>query len=96
MLLEPLGSEAATRPAVVHVETYHARRIAMSFGVLGSKLPGCASSIRGCVAKTTRGLARLGALQAVASSIGQRPPFDDHWRGSTKAAGANCSSSPRR
>ena len=48
MVVEPLG--APTRPA--QIETYHDHRIAMSFGVLGSRLPGLRILDPGCVAKT--------------------------------------------
>jgi EPSP synthase (3-phosphoshikimate 1-carboxyvinyltransferase) len=37
---------------VVAIETYHDHRIAMSFGVLGSRLPGLRILDPGCVAKT--------------------------------------------
>ena len=40
------------RPKVVEIETYHDHRIAMSFGVLGSRLPGLRILDPGCVAKT--------------------------------------------
>ena len=40
------------RTAVVEIETYHDHRIAMSFGVLGSRLPGLRILDPGCVAKT--------------------------------------------
>jgi 3-phosphoshikimate 1-carboxyvinyltransferase len=36
----------------VEIETYHDHRIAMSFGVLGSRLPGLRILDPGCVAKT--------------------------------------------
>ena len=39
-------------PTVVEIETYHDHRIAMSFGVLGSRLPGLRILDPGCVAKT--------------------------------------------
>jgi 3-phosphoshikimate 1-carboxyvinyltransferase len=52
MVVEPLGAAAKTRPAVVEIETYHDHRIAMSFGVLGSRLPGLRILDPGCVAKT--------------------------------------------
>jgi 3-phosphoshikimate 1-carboxyvinyltransferase len=52
MVIEPLGSEARARTASVDIETYHDHRIAMSFGVLGSKLPGLRILDPGCVAKT--------------------------------------------
>jgi 3-phosphoshikimate 1-carboxyvinyltransferase len=55
MVIQPL-SEAAlatgARRAVVEIETYHDHRIAMSFGVLGSKRPGLRILDPGCVAKT--------------------------------------------
>jgi 3-phosphoshikimate 1-carboxyvinyltransferase len=50
MVIEPLTS--FTRPGVVEIETYHDHRIAMSFGVLGSRLPGLRILDPGCVAKT--------------------------------------------
>jgi len=50
MVIEPLGQ--AARPQVVDIETYHDHRIAMSFGVLGSRLPGLRILDPGCVAKT--------------------------------------------
>jgi 3-phosphoshikimate 1-carboxyvinyltransferase len=52
MRIEPLGPSALARRAVVDIETYHDHRIAMSFGVLGSKLPGLRILDPGCVAKT--------------------------------------------
>jgi 3-phosphoshikimate 1-carboxyvinyltransferase len=54
MVIQPLDarSEAFTRRAVVEIETYHDHRIAMSFGVLGSRLPGLRILDPGCVAKT--------------------------------------------
>ena len=55
MVIEPLSTNArpanAIRP-VVDIETYHDHRIAMSFGVLGSRLPGLRILDPGCVAKT--------------------------------------------
>jgi 3-phosphoshikimate 1-carboxyvinyltransferase len=48
MVIEPLL--AASKPA--EIETYHDHRIAMSFGVLGSRLPGLRILDPGCVAKT--------------------------------------------
>jgi 3-phosphoshikimate 1-carboxyvinyltransferase len=50
MVIQPLGRDA--RPGVVEIETYHDHRIAMSFGVLGSLLPGLRILDPGCVAKT--------------------------------------------
>jgi 3-phosphoshikimate 1-carboxyvinyltransferase len=57
MVIEPLSDDAlsrvkSSRPAVVEIETYHDHRIAMSFGVLGSRLPGLRILDPGCVAKT--------------------------------------------
>lgn len=52
MVIEPLGAEARARTTPVEIETYHDHRIAMSFGVLGSKLPGLRILDPGCVAKT--------------------------------------------
>jgi len=51
MVIEPLAARPA-RPPVVEIETYHDHRIAMSFGVLGSRLPGLRILDPGCVAKT--------------------------------------------
>ena len=50
MVIQPLRSNA--RPTVVEIDTYHDHRIAMSFGVLGSRLPGLRILDPGCVAKT--------------------------------------------
>jgi len=50
--IEPLGDAARARRAPVDIETYHDHRIAMSFGVLGSMLPGLRILNPGCVAKT--------------------------------------------
>jgi 3-phosphoshikimate 1-carboxyvinyltransferase len=50
MVIAPAGSRA--RPTVVEIETYHDHRIAMSFGVLGSRLPGLRILDPGCVTKT--------------------------------------------
>ncbi|HWO10010.1 MAG TPA: 3-phosphoshikimate 1-carboxyvinyltransferase, partial [Polyangiaceae bacterium] len=52
MRIEPIGAAALARHAPVDIETYHDHRIAMSFGVLGSKLPGLNILDPGCVAKT--------------------------------------------
>ena len=55
MVIEPLARIAArapTRYRRVEIETYHDHRIAMSFGVLGSRLPGLRILDPGCVAKT--------------------------------------------
>jgi 3-phosphoshikimate 1-carboxyvinyltransferase len=57
MIIEPLTRTAnpgidSGRRAVVEIETYHDHRIAMSFGVLGSRLPGLRILDPGCVAKT--------------------------------------------
>jgi 3-phosphoshikimate 1-carboxyvinyltransferase len=51
MVIDPLPA-SPSRPAVVEIETYHDHRIAMSFGVLGSRLPGLRILDPGCVAKT--------------------------------------------
>ena len=48
----PLGAAAKQRRNTVEIETYHDHRIAMSFGVLGSRLPGLRILDPGCVAKT--------------------------------------------
>jgi 3-phosphoshikimate 1-carboxyvinyltransferase len=50
MVIQPMRSRP--RPKVVEIETYHDHRIAMSFGVLGSRLPGVRILDPGCVAKT--------------------------------------------
>lgn len=52
MVIEPLAAAAKSRHEVVEIETYHDHRIAMSFGVLGSLLPGLRILDPGCVAKT--------------------------------------------
>jgi 3-phosphoshikimate 1-carboxyvinyltransferase len=52
MRIEPLAVAQRTQPAVVEIDTYHDHRIAMSFGVLGSRLPGLRILDPGCVAKT--------------------------------------------
>jgi 3-phosphoshikimate 1-carboxyvinyltransferase len=52
MVIEPLSGDAMRRTATVEIETYHDHRIAMSFGVLGSRLPGLRILDPGCVAKT--------------------------------------------
>jgi 3-phosphoshikimate 1-carboxyvinyltransferase len=51
MVIEPL-TPAKSRREVVEIETYHDHRIAMSFGVLGSRIPGLRILDPGCVAKT--------------------------------------------
>jgi 3-phosphoshikimate 1-carboxyvinyltransferase len=50
--IEPLSDAARARTSPVEIETYHDHRIAMSFGVLGSLLPGLRILNPGCVAKT--------------------------------------------
>ncbi len=50
--IEPLGAAARARQGTVDIETYHDHRIAMSFGVLASRLPGLRILDPGCVAKT--------------------------------------------
>lgn len=52
MVIQPLTEAVKTRREVVPIETYHDHRIAMSFGVLGSRLPGLRILDPGCVAKT--------------------------------------------
>jgi len=52
MVIQPLNEAATARRSVVDIETYHDHRIAMSFGVLGSRLPGLRILDPGCVAKT--------------------------------------------
>src|SRR6185295_4621725 len=52
MVIQPLNETAKTRRSVVDIETYHDHRIAMSFAVLGSRLPGLRILDPGCVAKT--------------------------------------------
>jgi 3-phosphoshikimate 1-carboxyvinyltransferase len=52
-VIEPLDAATMSlRREVVEIETYHDHRIAMSFGVLGSRLPGLRILDPGCVAKT--------------------------------------------
>jgi len=50
--IQPLDAQARARTSRVDIETYHDHRIAMSFGVLGSLLPGLRILDPGCVAKT--------------------------------------------
>jgi 3-phosphoshikimate 1-carboxyvinyltransferase len=55
MVIEPIGANPIPTnsiPTRVEIETYHDHRIAMSFGVLGSRLPGLRILDPGCVAKT--------------------------------------------
>jgi 3-phosphoshikimate 1-carboxyvinyltransferase len=52
MVIDPLGAAVKSRREVVEIETYHDHRIAMSFGVLGSRIPGLRILDPGCVAKT--------------------------------------------
>jgi 3-phosphoshikimate 1-carboxyvinyltransferase len=53
MVIDPLSpQQLSARREVVEIETYHDHRIAMSFGVLGSRLPGLRILDPGCVAKT--------------------------------------------
>lgn len=52
MVIQPLAGAPPSRPATIDIETYHDHRIAMSFGVLGSRLPGLRILDPGCVAKT--------------------------------------------
>ena len=52
MVIEPLATVPPSTPGVVEIETYHDHRIAMSFGVLGSRLHGLRILDPGCVAKT--------------------------------------------
>ncbi|HEX6396223.1 MAG TPA: 3-phosphoshikimate 1-carboxyvinyltransferase, partial [Steroidobacteraceae bacterium] len=55
MVIQPLDEAALSsgaRRSVVDIETYHDHRIAMCFGVLGSRLPGLRILDPGCVAKT--------------------------------------------
>jgi 3-phosphoshikimate 1-carboxyvinyltransferase len=52
MVIQPLTEAAKKRREVVSIETYHDHRIAMSFGVLASRLPGLRILDPGCVAKT--------------------------------------------
>jgi 3-phosphoshikimate 1-carboxyvinyltransferase len=57
MVIEPLPADAKSRradsiPARVEIDTYHDHRIAMSFGVLGSRLAGLRILDPGCVVKT--------------------------------------------
>jgi 3-phosphoshikimate 1-carboxyvinyltransferase len=50
VVIQPLAPNSSRK--VVEIETYHDHRIAMSFGVLGSRLPGLRILDPGCVAKT--------------------------------------------
>lgn len=50
--IEPLDAQARARQTPVDIETYDDHRIAMSFGVLGSLLPGLRILDPGCVGKT--------------------------------------------
>jgi 3-phosphoshikimate 1-carboxyvinyltransferase len=54
MVVEPLAAAALSAAAcrVTDIETYHDHRIAMSFGVLATRLPGLRILDPGCVAKT--------------------------------------------
>lgn len=52
VVIHPLDEAARRRTSSVDIETYHDHRIAMSFGVLGSKLPGLRILDPGCVSKT--------------------------------------------
>ena len=52
MVIQPLGEAVRARRGIVDIETYHDHRIAMSFGVLGSRLAGLRILDPGCVAKT--------------------------------------------
>ena len=52
MVIQPLARSRRPTREVVEIETYHDHRIAMSFGVLGSRLPGLRILDLGCVAKT--------------------------------------------
>jgi 3-phosphoshikimate 1-carboxyvinyltransferase len=55
MVIEPMGTNSIPANSIlarVEIETYHDHRIAMSFGVLGSRLPGLRILDPGCVAKT--------------------------------------------
>jgi 3-phosphoshikimate 1-carboxyvinyltransferase len=52
MVIAPLAVSRNSGRDVVEIETYHDHRIAMSFGVLGSRLAGLRILDPGCVAKT--------------------------------------------
>jgi len=52
MVIQPLPGSRRPTADVVDIETYHDHRIAMSFGVLGSRLPGLRILDPNCVAKT--------------------------------------------
>jgi 3-phosphoshikimate 1-carboxyvinyltransferase len=52
MHVSPMDESSKSPREVVEIETYHDHRIAMSFGVLGSRLPGLRILDPGCVAKT--------------------------------------------
>jgi 3-phosphoshikimate 1-carboxyvinyltransferase len=53
--IQPISEAARERTRQVDIETYHDHRIAMCFGVLGSKLRGLRIVDPGCVAKTYPG-----------------------------------------
>jgi 3-phosphoshikimate 1-carboxyvinyltransferase len=68
--MKPTGLQAPPRP--VEIETYHDHRIAMSFGVLGSRLPGLRILDPGCVAKTYPNYWRDWNLAREAAATGHR------------------------
>jgi 3-phosphoshikimate 1-carboxyvinyltransferase len=74
MVIDPLADASAraapARP--VEIETYHDHRIAMSFGVLGSRLPGLRILDPGCVAKTYPNYWRDWNLARDAAATGHR------------------------
>jgi 3-phosphoshikimate 1-carboxyvinyltransferase len=74
MVIEPMAEAAAppTPPRPVEIETYHDHRIAMSFGVLGSRLPGLRILDPGCVAKTYPDYWRDWNLAREAAATGHR------------------------
>lgn len=55
VVIHPLGRAALERRDAVDIETYHDHRIAMCFGVLGTKLGGLRIRDPGCVKKTYPG-----------------------------------------
>jgi 3-phosphoshikimate 1-carboxyvinyltransferase len=75
MVIEPLSPDVTrrvARPRPVEIETYHDHRIAMSFGVLGSRLPGLRILDPGCVAKTYPNFWRDWNLARDAAATGHR------------------------
>ena len=70
MVIAPLdASGAQSRTDVVEIETYHDHRIAMSFGVLGSRLPGLRILIRAAWRRPIRTIGRTGSGPAAPAAI---------------------------